>query len=87
MDVLDLHRGLVHEHAYGERQATERHDVDGLSGSPEEEHRRKKGERDIRNDDQRSSPVPKEEQHDKSSEDSSQNSFADQSANRVRDIP
>src|SRR5258708_35394158 len=83
MDVLDLHRGLVHEHAHSERQATKRHNVDGLPGSPKEKHRREKGERDIRHYDQSSSPVPKEEQHDQSSENRSENSLADQSADRV----
>ena len=35
VDVLDLHRRLVHQHADRQRQAAQRHDVDGLARSPE----------------------------------------------------
>ena len=31
VNVLDLHRGLVHQHAHRQRQAAQRHDVDGLA--------------------------------------------------------
>ena len=34
MNVLDLDRRLVHQHADRERQAAERHDVDGLARQP-----------------------------------------------------
>ena len=31
VDVLDLHGGVVHQHAHRERQPAKRHDVDGFS--------------------------------------------------------
>ena len=34
VDVLDLDGGFVHQHADGERQSAERHDVDGLARQP-----------------------------------------------------
>ena len=31
LDVFDFHRGVVHQDAHGQRQAAQRHDVDGLA--------------------------------------------------------
>ena len=38
VNVLDLDGRFVDQNADGERQSAERHDVDGLTGGPEEDH-------------------------------------------------
>ncbi len=39
VNVLDLHRRLIHQHAHRQRQPAQRHDVDGLPGGPQQDHR------------------------------------------------
>ena len=38
VNVLDFDGGLVHQNADRERQAAQRHDVDGLAGGPQQNH-------------------------------------------------
>ena len=53
VDVFEQHRAFIHEHADGERQSTQGHDVDGLSREPEQHHRRQQRERNRDDDDER----------------------------------
>src|SRR5881398_519391 len=62
VDVLDLHGGVVHEDADGEREPTERHDVDGLAEQAQRDDRRQDRERDRHRDDERAPPAPEKEQ-------------------------
>ena len=38
LDVLDFHRGVVHQNAHRQRQAAQGHDVDGLAQRAEQDH-------------------------------------------------
>ena len=83
MDVLDLDGGLVHQDADGERQAAERHDVDGLAGGPEQDHGAQQGERDVQHHDQGAAPVAQEDQHHQAGERRAEQAFRHQAADGI----
>ena len=86
MNILNLHRRLIYEYAYGKRQTSERHNVDGLPGCPKKQDSRGQSEGDIRNHNERTAPVSKEEQDNQPRQNSAQKRFADQAADSVRYI-
>ena len=86
VDVLDLDGGLVHQHADGEREAAEGHDVDGLAGGPEQDHGAEQGERDVEDDDQRAAPVAQEDQHHEAGEGRAEQAFDHQAADGIADV-
>ena len=86
VDVLDLDGGFVDQHADGERQAAEGHDVDGLAGGPEQNHGAEQGERNIQDHDQGAAPVAQEEQHHQAGERRAEQAFGDQAADGVGDV-
>ena len=57
VDVLDRHRGVVHQNSDRERQAAQRHDVDGLADRRQADDRRQHRQRDRDRDDQRAAPA------------------------------
>src|SRR3954451_16614267 len=62
VDVLDLDGGVVNQDADGQRQPSERHDVDGGAERAQREERGDDGERDRDADDQRGTPAAEKEQ-------------------------
>ena len=62
VDVFDFDGGVVHQDADGERQAAERHDVDGFAQRAEDDDRGENRERNRDRDDQRAAPASQEEQ-------------------------
>src|SRR5207247_749087 len=82
VDVLDLHGGVVHEDADGEREPTERHDVDGLAEQAEGDDRRQDRERDGDRDDERAPPAPQEEQDHRGGETGGDHRLANHAADR-----
>ena len=66
MDVFDLHRGVVHEDADGEREAAERHEIDRLPERAQAGERGEHAQRNGERDDDRAAPRADEEQdHDR----------------------
>ena len=64
IDVLDGDGGVVHEDADREREAAERHHIDGLPEHGQKRDRRQDGERDRDHDDDRGAPAAqKDEDH------------------------
>lgn len=63
VDVLDLDGRIVDEHADRERQAAQRHHVDGLAGDVQREDRRQDGERNRDDHDQHAPSRAEEDQH------------------------
>ena len=45
VNILDCHGSFIHQDSYRQRQATQRHSVDGLARTPERHHGRQQGER------------------------------------------
>ena len=86
VDVLDLDRRFVHQHADRERQAAERHDVDGLAGGPQQDHGAEQRERNVQDHDQGAAPVAQEDQHHQAGEHRAEQAFGDQAANGVGDV-
>ncbi len=62
VDVLDLHRRVVHQDADGEREPAQRHHVERLAQRREPHDRAQDGERNRRDDDERAAPAPQEQQ-------------------------
>ena len=83
VDVLDLDGGFVHQDADGERESAERHDVDGLPGGPQQNHRAQQRERNVEHDDQRAAPVAQEDQHHQAGERRAEQPFHHQPADGV----
>ena len=63
LDVFDFHRGVVHQDADGERQSSQRHDVDGLADRSQQDDRNKNRERDGNGNDDRRTPIAEEDQN------------------------
>ncbi len=59
VDVLDRHRGVVHQDAHGQRQAAQGHDVDRLAQQRQQRHRGQDRQRDGDGDDQRVRQLPR----------------------------
>src|SRR5580692_4608918 len=57
VDVLDFHGGVIDEDADGQREPAERHDVDGLAESAEDQDADENRKRNRNGDDQRALPV------------------------------
>ena len=83
MDVLDLDGGLVHQDADGQGQAAESHDVDGLTGSPQQDHGAQQGKRNIEDHDQRAAPVAQEDQHHEAGESRAEQTLHYQTADGI----
>ena len=62
VDVFDFHCGVVHQDAHGQRQAAERHDVDGFAQRAQHEDRDQHGKRNGNGNDQGAAPVSQEQQ-------------------------
>ena len=62
MDVLHLHRGVVHQHADGECQTAQRHEVQRLSAEEERDDAGEDGDGDRTADDQGRAPAAEEEE-------------------------
>ena len=61
VDVLDLDRGVVDQHADRQRQPAQGHDVDGVAGELEPDDRREDRQRDRRADDHHAAPAAQEQ--------------------------
>ena len=84
VDVLDLDGGLVHQNADREREAAERHDVDGLPASAQSSTTAASSANGMfEHDDQRAAPVAQEDQDHQAGEHRAQQSFDDQAADGV----
>ena len=86
VNVLDLHGRFVHQNADGEGESAERHDVDGLTGGPQEDHGAQQGKRNVEDDDQRAAPVAQEDQHHQAGERRAQQTLHYQTADGIADI-
>src|SRR5712672_4314885 len=87
VDVLDGDRRLVDQDADGQRQPAQGHDVDRLTRYPERRHRREDRERNVQDHDERTAPVPQEQQHHQACEHRAERAFEEQaldSAGHVR---
>ncbi len=62
VDVLDGHRRLVDQHADGQGQAAQRHDVDRVAGQPQRQQRAEQGHRDVEDHHDHAAPVAQEQQ-------------------------
>jgi hypothetical protein len=80
LDILDRDRGVVHQNADRQRQAAQRHDVDGLAQRAEQsgwsQDRQRNGDRD----DQRAAPASQEQQNHEAGEARGDDRFADHAA-------
>ena len=86
VDVFDFDGGLVYQHADGQRQAAEGHDVDGLAGGPQQDDGGEQGERDVQDDDQGAAPVAQKDEHHQAGESRAQQAFGDQAAQGIGDV-
>ena len=77
INVLDRHRPVVDQNANGEREAAERHDVDGLAKPGEQGQREQDGKRNFDEDDDRRTPTAEEQQDHQADQRSGQNGFTD----------
>ena len=86
MNVFHDHRGFIDQNPDGQRQSTERHDVDGLPCAPQghDGSEQRKGNGD--NDDQRTAPVPQEQQDHEASEHRAEQAFSHNRQQGVSDI-
>ena len=78
--VLDLHGGIIHQDADGEREPAERHDVDGFSQETEDDDRGQNGQRNGNRNDQRAAPAAQENQDHQAREAGGDDGFADDAA-------
>jgi hypothetical protein len=62
MDVFDFDGGFIDEHADGEGEAAEGHDIQGLAKGPEADDRSEQRDGDGGDDDETAAPVAQEEQ-------------------------
>ena len=62
VDVLDRHRRIIDQDADRQRQAAQRHDVDGLAERRQAGDRGQDRQRDRERDDQRAAPAAQEQQ-------------------------
>ena len=86
VDVLDANRRLVHQDAHGQRQPAQSHDVDGLPGQPQGQHRAHQRKRNVDDDDQGAAPVPQKQQHHQARQHRAQRPFQRQTADGARDV-
>ncbi len=63
MGVFDLHRGVVHQDADRQRQAAERHDVDGLPQQAQDDNGGEDRKRNGNADDDRAAPASQKQQN------------------------
>ncbi len=62
MDVLDLHRGVIHQDAYGQGHSAQRHGVKRVARRPQDDNGRQDRQRDRGGDDQGAAPRAEEHQ-------------------------
>ena len=62
VDVLDFDGGVVHQDADRQRQAAQRHDVDGLAQRAQHDQRDENRQRNRDRDDERAAPAAQEDQ-------------------------
>ena len=60
--VLDFNRGVVHQNSDRQRQAAQRHHIDGFPEESQNDDGRKNGQRNRHANDQCTSPAPQEQQ-------------------------
>ena len=75
--VFDFHRGVVHQDADRQRQAAQRHDVDGLAHQAENDERDQDRKRNGDADDDGAAPASEEEQDHQAGEEGGGDGFAD----------
>ena len=63
MDIFDLDRGVVHQNADRQRQAAQRHDVDGFAQRAQHADRNQDRKRNRDRDNQRAAPASQEQQN------------------------
>ena len=63
MNVLDLHRRLIHQDPHRQRQTPQRHQIDRIPRHPEPQHRRRNRNRNVQHHNEHTPPVPQENQH------------------------
>ena len=83
MDVFNRDRGHVHQNADGEREATERHEVDGLAGDPKRQNCAHQCQRDVQHDNQRAAPVAQKQKNHQAGQQRAERAFHRQSGNRA----
>ena len=86
VDVFDRDRSLVDQNADREREAAERHDVDGVPRAPQRDDRRQQRERNRHAHDEGAAPVPQEEQHHQAGQQRPENRFAQHRLQRAGDV-
>ncbi len=85
VDVLDGDGSVVDQNADRERQATERHDVDGFAQQRKAGQRRQDGQRDRERDDQRRAPAAEEQQDHHPGQRRCDHAFPDHAGYRIGD--
>ena len=86
VDILDSDDRLVDEDADREREPAERHEVDGLTGSPKCDECGEKGERDGGHVDEGASKAPESEENNPAGEKRAQQAFETQRVQRVGNV-
>ena len=85
MDVLDFDGGFIHENTYGEGEAAEGHEIDGVATDPQREHRCRDGEGDVQDDDEGAAEIPQEEEHHEAGERGAEDALFDEIADGADD--
>ena len=81
LDIFDGHRGVIHQDADGERQAAERHQIDGFVQRAQHRDGDQNRKRDRDGDDHRAAPAAQEQQNHQRGQAGGNHSFADHSLN------
>ena len=77
VDVLDRHGGVVDQHADGQREAAQRHQVDRVAGQEQADDAGEDRQRDRRRDDHRVAPASQEHQDHQRDQDRRDDRLAD----------
>ena len=87
VDALDGHRRFVDEHADGQRETAQRHDVDRLTRHPEAHDGGQQGEWNRSDHNQGTAEIPQKHEDHQSGQHRSQETFRDQALQGIDDIP
>src|SRR5579862_3203757 len=77
MDIFDFDGRVVDQNSYGQRQAAQGHDVDGLAQRAHDTYRNQDRKRDGNRDDHRTAPASQKQQNQRSGEARGDNRLAD----------